>query len=118
MCDDRRNLWRKRWIVVRRPHIFMYRDEKDPVERNVINLLNATVHFDPEEQGPLGSTFTIETKERKWIFQPPLDKDVHDWVYAIHPLLAGQIRSRMAREQKLQQQQQSAAAAAAAARNA
>ncbi|CAG7819589.1 unnamed protein product [Allacma fusca] len=102
VCDDRKNLWRKRWIVVRRPHIFMYRDEKDPVERNVINLLNATVVFNPEERGPLGSTFTIETKDRKWIFQPPMDKDVHDWVYAIHPLLAGQIRSRMSLQQKVQ----------------
>jgi len=116
VCDDRRGVWRKRWIVVRRPHVFLFRDEKDPVERNVINLANSQVIYDPDADGPQATIFTYErysdathinvqhvnqffvhmfrivTRERNYTLQPPQDKDVLDWLYAISPLLAGQIR--------------------------
>lgn len=58
LCDDKRGVWRKRWIIVRRPHIFLFRDEKDPVERNVINLANSQVIYDPDAVGPQASIFT------------------------------------------------------------
>ena len=35
--------WKKRWIVVRRPYIFIYKTEKDNIERAVLNLNNAQV---------------------------------------------------------------------------
>jgi hypothetical protein len=58
VCDDRRGVWRKRWIVVRRPHVFLFRDEKDPVERNVVNLANSQVIYDPDADGPQATIFT------------------------------------------------------------
>lgn len=39
--------WKKRWIVVRRPYVFIYRSDKDPVERAVLNL--ATAHVECSE---------------------------------------------------------------------
>ncbi|OXA56707.1 Kinesin-like protein KIF1A [Folsomia candida] len=104
LCDDKRGVWRKRWITVRRPHVFLFRDEKDPVERNVINLANSQVIYDPDAVGPQASIFTIVTKERTYTLQPPQDKDVLDWLYAISPLLAGQIRSRMALQKAAEKQ--------------
>ncbi|CAL8148135.1 unnamed protein product [Orchesella dallaii] len=95
VCDDRRGVWRKRWIVVRRPYVFLYRDEKDPVVRNVLNLANSQVIYDPDAEGPLSNMFTLASKDKTYTFQPPNDKDVQDWLYAVNPLLAGQIRSRM-----------------------
>lgn len=35
--------WKKRWIVVRRPYIFIYKCDKDNIERAVLNLNNAQV---------------------------------------------------------------------------
>ncbi len=44
--------------VVRRPYVFLYRDEKDPVVRNVLNLANSQVIYDPDAEGPLSNMFT------------------------------------------------------------
>ena len=36
--------------VVRRPYVYMYNSEKDPVERGIINLATAQVEFSEESQ--------------------------------------------------------------------
>ncbi|XP_049875972.1 kinesin-like protein unc-104 isoform X2 [Pectinophora gossypiella] len=86
--------WKKRWLVVRRPYVFMYRDERDPIERAVINLANAHVEYseDQEQMVRMPNTFSVVSKERGYLLQTLGDKEVHDWLYAINPLLAGQIR--------------------------
>ncbi|CAB3253141.1 unnamed protein product [Arctia plantaginis] len=91
--------WKKRWLVVRRPYVFIYRDERDPIERAVINLANAHVEYseDQEQMVRMPNTFSVVSKERGYLLQTLGDKEVHDWLYAINPLLAGQIRSRTAR---------------------
>ncbi|XP_050665675.1 kinesin-like protein unc-104 isoform X2 [Leptidea sinapis] len=86
--------WKKRWLVVRRPYVFMYRDERDPIERALINLANAHVEYseDQEQMVRMPNTFSVVSKERGYLLQTLVDKEVHDWLYAINPLLAGQIR--------------------------
>ncbi|XP_047521672.1 kinesin-like protein unc-104 isoform X4 [Pieris napi] len=86
--------WKKRWLVVRRPYVFMYRDERDPIERALINLANAHVEYseDQEQMVRMPNTFSVVSKERGYLLQTLGDKEVHDWLYAINPLLAGQIR--------------------------
>ncbi|XP_062531094.1 kinesin-like protein unc-104 isoform X3 [Bombyx mori] len=86
--------WKKRWLVVRRPYVFIYRDERDPIERAVINLANAHVEYseDQEQMVRMPNTFSVVSKERGYLLQTLSDKEVHDWLYAINPLLAGQIR--------------------------
>lgn len=39
------------------------------------------------------NTFSVLTKHRGFLMQTLDDKDFHDWLYALNPLLAGQIRS-------------------------
>lgn len=41
--------WKKRWVVVRRPYVFVYRSEKDPVERAVLNLGTAQVECSEDQ---------------------------------------------------------------------
>ncbi|OWR45063.1 Kinesin protein unc-104 [Danaus plexippus plexippus] len=91
--------WKKRWLVVRRPYVFIHRCERDPVERAVINLAHAHVEYseDQEQMVRMPNTFSVVSKERGYLLQTLGDKEVHDWLYAINPLLAGQIRSRSAR---------------------
>ncbi|XP_063625923.1 kinesin-like protein unc-104 [Cydia splendana] len=90
--------WKKRWLVVRRPYVFIYRDERDPIERAVINLANAHVEYseDQEQMVRMPNTFSVVSKERGYLLQTLGDKEVHDWLYAINPLLAGQISCRAA----------------------
>ena len=34
-----------RWVVVRRPYVFLYREERDPCERALINLATSRTEF-------------------------------------------------------------------------
>ena len=90
--------WKKRWVVVRRPYVFMYRDEKDLVERVLINLTSAQVEYDENQSLPsmlslnVPNTFVVSTKFGCYLLQTLNQKELHEWLYAINPLLAGQIR--------------------------
>lgn len=41
--------WKKRWVTVRRPYVFIYRSEKDPVERAILNLGTAQVECSEDQ---------------------------------------------------------------------
>lgn len=86
--------WKKRWVTVRRPYVFIFRSEKDPVERAVFNLGTAHVECSEDQAAmvKIPNTFSVVTKHRGYLLQTLGDKEVHDWLYAINPLLAGQIR--------------------------
>ncbi|XP_068819959.1 kinesin-like protein KIF1A isoform X18 [Capricornis sumatraensis] len=84
--------WAKRFVVVRRPYAYMYNSDKDAVERFVLNLSTA--------QTP--NTFAVCTEHRGILLQASSDKDMHDWLYAFNPLLAGTIRSKLSRRRSAQ----------------
>ena len=98
--DESTNGWVKRWVVVRRPYLFLYNNEKDPLERGIINLSSAQIEYN-EERGIRGAnTFSICTKTRGFLLQTLGEKEIHDWLYAINPLLAGTIRSKLNKKTK------------------
>ncbi|CAG07659.1 unnamed protein product [Tetraodon nigroviridis] len=88
------NGWVKRYVVVRRPYVYLYRSERDSVERAVINLSSAKVEYSEDKQTLLRTpnTFTVCTEHRGILLQASNDKEMHDWLYAFNPLLAGTIR--------------------------
>ncbi|XP_070491501.1 kinesin-like protein unc-104 isoform X2 [Chironomus tepperi] len=92
--------WKKRWIVVRRPYIFIYKSDKDSIERAVLNLTNAQVECSEDQMAmiKIPNTFSVVTKYRGYLLQTLNEKEVYDWLYAINPLLAGRIRSHLARQ--------------------
>nr|XP_015837800.1 PREDICTED: kinesin-like protein unc-104 isoform X4 [Tribolium castaneum] len=98
--------WKKRWVAVRRPYVFIFRDEKDPVERALINLATAQVEYSEDQLAMvrLPNTFSVVSKHRGYLLQTLHEKEVHDWLYAINPLLAGQIRSKSARRNPTRQE--------------
>ncbi|XP_044252923.1 kinesin-like protein unc-104 isoform X7 [Tribolium madens] len=98
--------WKKRWVAVRRPYVFIFRDEKDPVERALINLATAQVEYSEDQLAMvrLPNTFSVVSKHRGYLLQTLHEKEVHDWLYAINPLLAGQIRSKSARRNPIRQE--------------
>ncbi|XP_056912022.1 kinesin-like protein KIF1A isoform X4 [Takifugu flavidus] len=96
--------WVKRYIVVRRPYVYLYRSERDSVERAVINLSSAKVEYSEDKQTLLRTpnTFTVCTEHRGILLQAANDKEMHDWLYAFNPLLAGTIRSKLSRRKSVQ----------------
>ncbi|KAG9482482.1 kinesin-like protein KIF1B isoform X7 [Eleutherodactylus coqui] len=95
--------WAKQYVVVRRPYVFIYNSDKDPVERCLINLSTAQVEYSEDQQDMVKSpnTFIVCTKHRGILLQAINDKDMNDWLYAFNPLLAGTIRSKLARRRSL-----------------
>ncbi|XP_016345666.1 kinesin-like protein KIF1A isoform X6 [Sinocyclocheilus anshuiensis] len=91
--------WVKRYIVVRRPYVYLYRSERDCVERAIINLSSAQVEYSEDQQAMLRApnTFAVCTEHRNILLQAANDKEMHDWLYAFNPLLAGTIRSKLSR---------------------
>ncbi|GMR36635.1 hypothetical protein PMAYCL1PPCAC_06830 [Pristionchus mayeri] len=92
--EEKTQGWIKRWVVVRRPYILLFRDEKDLVIRGVINLATARVEYSEDQQAMLKSpnTFSICTAHRGFWLQTTSQQEMHDWVYAMNPLLASQLR--------------------------
>ncbi|CAL8273361.1 unnamed protein product [Arctogadus glacialis] len=43
------------------------------------------------------NTFAVCTEHRGILLQANSDKEMHDWLYAFNPLLAGTIRSKLSR---------------------
>ncbi|NXO97638.1 KIF1B protein, partial [Certhia brachydactyla] len=85
--------WAKHFVVVRRPYVFIYNSDKDPVERGIINLSTAQVEYSEDQQAMVKTpnTFGVCTKHRGVLLQAINDKDMNDWLYAFNPLLAGTI---------------------------
>uniref|UniRef100_A0A674N457 plus-end-directed kinesin ATPase n=1 Tax=Takifugu rubripes TaxID=31033 RepID=A0A674N457_TAKRU len=92
--EPRSNSWVKHFVVVRRPYVFIYNSDKDPVERGVLNLSTAQVEYSEDQQAMLKTpnTFAVCTKHRGILLQALNEKDMNDWLYAFNPLLAGTIR--------------------------
>lgn len=51
--EPRSNSWVKHFVVVRRPYVFIYNSDKDPVERGVLNLSTAQVEYSEDQQAML-----------------------------------------------------------------
>ncbi|PNI15613.1 KIF1A isoform 5 [Pan troglodytes] len=96
--------WARRFVVVRRPYAYMYNSDKDTVERFVLNLATAQVEYSEDQQAMLKTpnTFAVCTEHRGILLQAASDKDMHDWLYAFNPLLAGTIRSKLSRRRSAQ----------------
>ena len=101
ILEEKTKGWKKRWVVVRRPYVFVFRDERDPCERALVNLATARTEYNcsspPSASVKVPNSFSLVTSHRGYLVQTASDRDLHDWLYAINPLLAGQIRSKTAR---------------------
>ncbi|XP_051561927.1 kinesin-like protein KIF1A isoform X3 [Myxocyprinus asiaticus] len=98
------NDWVKKFVVVRRPYVYIYNTDRDTVERAILNLSSAQVEYSEDQQAMLKTpyTFAVCTEHRGILLQASNDKEMHDWLYAFNPLLAGSIRSKLSRRRAVQ----------------
>lgn len=103
MSEESRK-WTKHWLVIRRPYLFVFRNEKDAVESAIINLSEAEIDYslddEEDEQSLTGDVFGISYKNREYWFRASSAKEVGDWLYSIKPLFAGEIKSKLSRRRK------------------
>ncbi|KAL5104793.1 hypothetical protein TcWFU_010228 [Taenia crassiceps] len=118
VADETNPNWVPRWVMVRRPFLYIYENEKDTLERRIINLKMAHLEYSAEEGEIFGPTKTspektklVESAKHPMIFAlqhadrkvfmktgPNASKnEIHEWLYAIDPLMAGEIKSRLGR---------------------
>ncbi|VDD74722.1 unnamed protein product [Mesocestoides corti] len=118
ISDDLHPGWVLRWIVVRRPFLYVYENEKDTLERRIINLTKAQTQYSADEAEIFGGdvvtpskadTFTgktnspscqseifaLTTTDRRIFMKvaPGCSRgEIHEWLYAFNPLVAGEIK--------------------------
>ncbi|CAD6199177.1 unnamed protein product [Caenorhabditis auriculariae] len=92
--EEKTQGWTRRWVVVRRPYILLFRDDRDLVIRGIINLANARIEYSEDQQAMLKvpNTFSVCTSHRGFLMQMMPGDEMYDWLYAINPLMAGQIK--------------------------
>lgn len=86
--------WSKRFVTIRRPYVFIYSNERDPLERGLINLSSSQIVYNEEQIEMLQNqnTLSVTSKHRGFLMQTLTDKEIFEWLYALNPLLAGEIR--------------------------
>ncbi len=47
--DDKSAGWTKKFVTVRRPYVFIYNSDRDPLERSLINLSAAQIVYNEEQ---------------------------------------------------------------------
>jgi kinesin family protein 1 len=101
IAEKESSRWAKRWVVVRRPYIYIYNSELDVIERGLINMATAKIELVDgalESVDETKKTIQITTSLQKCLLVQTLDDgEFYDWLYAICPLLVGQIRSTRSR---------------------
>ncbi|CAI2344287.1 unnamed protein product [Caenorhabditis sp. 36 PRJEB53466] len=92
--EEKTQGWTRRWVVVRRPYILLFRDDRDLVIRGIINLANARIEHSEDQQAmvKVPNTFSVCTNQRGFLMQMMPGDEMYDWLYAINPLMAGQLR--------------------------
>ena len=86
--------WTKKFVTVRRPFVLLYNNDRDPLERGIINLSSAQIVYNEEQIEMLQNqnTLSVTNKHRGFLMQTMTDKEIFEWLYALNPLLAGEIR--------------------------
>lgn len=47
--DEKSTNWIKKYVVIRRPFVFIYKNDRDPLERSLINLSTAQIVYNEEQ---------------------------------------------------------------------
>ena len=86
-------LWRKFYAVLKRPYIYLYYNDKDPIERDFINLATAKLQFNQDQlDAQTGvSVFSLCTKYRGFLCKT---QDFDGWINALDPLTSGALVSK------------------------
>ncbi|CAL1701929.1 unnamed protein product [Somion occarium] len=90
LVDANENVWERRWFVLRRPYLHMYKHSNELEEVAVVHLSGVNVERNPEMEALLGKrfTFTLFTASNSYALSAPNQKDLQAWMSTLDPTRA------------------------------
>ncbi|KAI8973210.1 hypothetical protein BDF20DRAFT_914689 [Mycotypha africana] len=83
--DAAKDLWVKRWFVIRRPYIYTYMDDSETDERGIINITSVRIDYNEalEEMIQRTNVFALYTNNNAYTFQSSTRQDMISWIQLI-----------------------------------
>ncbi|KAI8080303.1 uncharacterized protein B0P05DRAFT_596612 [Gilbertella persicaria] len=83
--DAAKDLWVKRWFVIRRPYIYIYSDDTESDEQGVINVASVRIDYNEalEQMIQRENVFALYTNNNAYTLQSGTRQDMIDWIQLI-----------------------------------
>ncbi|RCI03923.1 kinesin-like protein Klp8, partial [Rhizopus stolonifer] len=83
--DAAKDLWVKRWFVIRRPYIYIYSDDTESDEQGVINVASVRIDYNEalEQMIQAKNVFALYTNNNAYTLQSGTRQDMIDWIQLI-----------------------------------
>ncbi|KAH7912466.1 hypothetical protein BJ138DRAFT_1004364 [Hygrophoropsis aurantiaca] len=87
LTDAGRDIWEKRWFVLRRPYLHVYTQSNELEEVGVISLHGVNIESDPNKEMLLGRrySFTLFTAANSHALAAPSSKELQSWTSKLDP---------------------------------
>ncbi|KAF8659518.1 hypothetical protein AX16_001817 [Volvariella volvacea WC 439] len=87
LVDAGKNVWERRWFVLKRPHLHMYAHSNEIDEIGVVSLVGVNVESDPHKEMLLGKpfAFTLFTASNSYALAAPNHKELQSWAVKLDP---------------------------------
>eukprot|EP00116_Pleurobrachia_bachei_P003537 sb/3463799/ len=83
--------WERRFCMVQRPLLILYKGDKDPVPRWILNLSQTKISLTKPTNDKFG-VFRLAKGNNIYYLQGSSSEDINSWLHAMNPLLAGTMR--------------------------
>ncbi|KAH9991622.1 hypothetical protein BJV74DRAFT_877977 [Russula compacta] len=87
LVDATQDIWERRWFVLRRPYLHVYKRSDEIEEVTVISLDGVNVESNPEMESLLGKsyTFTLFTSSNSHALAAPNLRELQAWITKLDP---------------------------------
>ncbi|KAF8264294.1 kinesin-like protein [Lactarius quietus] len=87
LVDANQDLWERRWFVLQRPYLHVYKQSNEVEEITVISLDGVNVESNPDMESLLGKrfTFTLFTSSNSHALAAPSLKELQAWTTKLDP---------------------------------
>ncbi|KAI0253043.1 kinesin-like protein [Lactifluus subvellereus] len=87
LIDANHDIWERRWFVLRRPYLHVYKHSNEVEEITVISLDGVNVESNPEMESLLGKrfTFTLFTSSNSHALAAPNFRELQTWITKLDP---------------------------------
>ena len=83
-CGKYHTKWKKRWFLLRPPHLYYFKKASDEKPKGVIDLIGATVRLaDAKKREKAPFSFEIHSQTRVWFLQANSEGDMQKWIEGI-----------------------------------
>ncbi|KAG6873983.1 hypothetical protein C0995_007939 [Termitomyces sp. Mi166 len=87
LIDASKDIWERRWFVLRRPYLHIYTHSNELEETGIVSLSGINIESDPHKEFLLGKpfSFTLFTASNSHALAAPSAKELQAWVSKLDP---------------------------------